>query len=174
MAPDRLLAALLALAFPIFSIWLLARSVNEREQAHAGSSPGLVVLRFTRPWRIWWYVCLVPFATGFASDALLGKIHDDGVIAYLAALVGSTTLFAVGTWFLLRYRVEYDEHYVAVHWPNGRRQALSWREIARIENKNGAGIVVTPLAGKAMVIPSVLPGAAHLIQVAGTRIAGGA
>ena len=117
---------------------------------------------------------MVLFAAGFASDPLLGKVHQDGLVAYLAALLGFTTLFALGTWFLLRYRVEYDNDCIAVHWPNGRSQALQWREVAQVEYKKGTGVVVTPLAGKAMVIPSVLPGAARLIQVAGARVAGGA
>jgi hypothetical protein len=108
---------------------------------------------------------LVLFAVGFASDPLLGKVHQDGLAAYLAALLCFTTLFGLGTWFLLRYRVEYDEDCVAIHWPNGRCQSLPWSAVAQVEYKKGTGVVVTPITGKAMVIPSILPGADELIRV---------
>jgi hypothetical protein len=174
MAPDRLLAAILAIAFPIFSIWMLARSIGERQQNQETVAPGLVVLRFTRSLRIWWYVCGVLLALGFASDPLLGKIHRDDIFAYLIALLGFTVLLGLGTWFLLRYSVEYDENNITIQWPNGRRRSVPWNAVTRVEYKKGNGVIVSHMNGKPLLIPSILPGAGELVRVAAARVASGA
>jgi hypothetical protein len=166
MHPDRLVAALLAITFPIFSIWLLRRASNEHEECQ---TPNVKVVRFTKSWRIWWYSCCGLFLLGFSSDIYLGKVKPDERLSYWLTFLGFAVLLGIGTWFLLGYKVEYDEEGLSVCSPPGRSRRILWSNVIGAEFKKGTGIVLNLRSGKRQVIPSLLPGVDEILKEANAR-----
>jgi len=166
--PDRVIATLLGIAFPIFTAWLFFRAAREREP---NASPDRTVLRFTRSLRVWWYVCLCLFSLGFGSDIFLGKVKPNEQVAFWFTFLGFAGLLAVGTWFLLAYRVEYDATGVEIHLPMSRIRRIPWEQVSDVQMKKGTGLVLTVRAGKRQVVSSLLPGVEDLLEEARARAA---
>ena len=166
MHPDRLFASLLAVAFPILTIWMLRKASDERETGHA---PNRKVLRFTKSWRVWLCACMILFVLGFSSDLFFGKVKAEDRMSFWVTFVGFGVVIGAFSWFLRSYRVEYDEQDLSVYWPGGYSRTTSWSAVTSAEFKKGTGIVLTMTSGKRQVIPSILPGAEEFLNAARAR-----
>lgn len=163
---DRAIAAILGVAYPVFTIWCLVK--GSRRPPHAENADTGVVC-FGRALRIWWLVTISLCALGFASDVFLGKVDPVDSSRFWRALAGFVLLAATGTWILLRYRVEYDEQAIFVHSPFGTCRRIQWGEVMSVQQIKGTGLVIGVQGQKREVTPSWIAGTSQFVEAARLR-----
>ena len=163
---DRAFAAVEEVAWLLFTIWCLVK--GSREHASTKDS-GEGVVSFGRAFRAWWFVTISLCAIGFSSDLFLGKVGPDEWMRFWRALGGFALLATLGTWIVLRYRVEWDEQAILVHSPLGTRRRIEWSEVVSVKQIKGTGPVIEIQAQKREVIPPLVSGATDFLQAARLR-----
>ena len=133
------------------------------EDADAG------VVWFGRAFRTWWFVTISLCALGFSSDLFLGKVGPDESMRFWRSLGGFGLLATLGTWIVLRYRVEWDEQAILVHSPLGTHRRIEWSEVVCVKKIKGTGPVIEVQGQKREVIPPLVSGATDFLEAARLR-----
>ena len=136
---DRAIAAVEEVAYLLFTIWCLVK--GSREQASTEDA-GVGVVSFGGAFRAWWFVTISLCALGFSRDLFLGKVGPDEWMRFWRALGVFALLATLGTWIILRYRVEWDEQAILVHSPLGTRRRIEWSEVISVKQIKGTGLVM--------------------------------
>jgi len=163
---DRAIAAVEGVAYLLFTIWCLVKGSRKRastEEAGAG------VVWFGRAFRVWWLVTISLCALGFSSDLFLGKVAPDESMRFWRPLGGFALLAALGTWIVLRYRVEYDDQAILVYSPLGTRRRIEWTDVVSVKQIKGTGLVIGVQGQKREVIPPLVSGATDFVEAARLR-----
>jgi hypothetical protein len=164
---DRTIAGILGVIFPFFTLWCLSRAFSERIPTAPGAAH---MLRFGRTLRILWFVCMVLLVVGFSSDIFLGKVRPDESTQFWLTFGGFALLFGGASWFVVAYRVEYDDQCIVVHLPWGQGRRIEWAEVISVKYVKGSGIVITVQGQKREVITSLISGSARFIEDAQLRL----
>lgn len=164
---DRVIAGILGVIFPFFTVWCLTRAFSERIPAEAGAGR---VLRFGRTFRAWWFVCMALFVVGFSSDIFLGKIRPGEVMHFWLTFAGFGVLLVGASWFVMGYRVAYDDHCITVRLPWGRGRRIEWSEVTSVEYVKSSGIVIEVRGEKKEVITSMISGSADFMELAKQKL----
>ena len=170
MHTDRAIAAGLGAAYVLFTLWCVvkgSRKYASVAQPSAGAGAGM--LWFGQELCIWWFVTIALCALGFSSDLFLGKVSPDEFARFGLTFGAFSLLAGLGTWILLRYRVEYDEEAIVVHSPLGTRRRIDWTDVVSVQQIKGTGLVIVIQGQKREVIPSLLAGASDFVESARLR-----
>jgi hypothetical protein len=162
----RLLPHLLLFTYLLATFWLLGRAKNERIPDIA---PGTNVLGFTKSFLAWWYTSMLFTALVISLSIYFGKLEGLDRVYFGLAVVVFALGGCIGTWYLHRYRLEYDNVQFTIRLPTGGHRTVAWESVVNVEHKKRSGVRVSVRSGKPAVVSQHLPGIDEFLNFASNK-----